>query len=86
MTAECKDRAGGYSVYIVWGKPNGVWDSVEVNVSNKVHVVGPNEQHAEIPNFQPARKYEVSVATQSGTRKSDPYVFTCATDARGELP
>lgn len=86
LTALCKNWDGGYSIYIEWDRPSGVWDSVEVTVSDQVHLVGlKGELHAVIPNFQPAKKYKVSISSRSGSETSSPYVFTCATDARGVI-
>ncbi|XP_072311926.1 receptor-type tyrosine-protein phosphatase H-like [Eucyclogobius newberryi] len=86
LMATCKNWDAGYSIYIEWKRPSGVWDSVEVNVSDKVHKVGHNEElYAEISNVQPAKKYKVSISSLSGPQRSKPYVFECATDARGVI-
>ncbi|XP_057683087.1 receptor-type tyrosine-protein phosphatase H-like isoform X2 [Corythoichthys intestinalis] len=84
LTAHCKYWEFGYSVLIVWDKPDGLWTSVEVNVSEQMHTVEDMEQqHIEIGGFQPARMYKVSLSSRSGTvRRSEPYVFQCATDPR----
>nr|XP_061807665.1 receptor-type tyrosine-protein phosphatase H-like [Nerophis lumbriciformis] len=62
LTAHCKYWEFGYSVLIVWDKPDGLWTSVEVNVSEQMHTVEDMEQqHIEIGGFQPAR-IEISLA------------------------
>lgn len=85
LSAHCEYWAAGYSVFIVWNKPAGVWTSVEVNVTGKTHKVENGEQHIKISGFLPARTYEVSLASLSGTVRSyKPIVFSCPTDPRGE--
>ncbi|KAM9773745.1 receptor-type tyrosine-protein phosphatase H isoform 1-T1 [Syngnathus typhle] len=87
LTAQCEYRKSGYSVFIVWDKPDGLWTAVEVNVSGQTHrVQGMKERHIEIGGFQPARTYAVSLASLSGSaRKSKAYVFQCPTDPRGVI-
>ncbi|CAL1599353.1 unnamed protein product [Knipowitschia caucasica] len=85
LTAKCKNWNAGYSIYIEWDSPSGVWDLVEVNVSGVSERVEHMQRFVEINNFQPAKKYQVSVSSVSGPRRSSPYVFTCATDARGVI-
>lgn len=85
LRAYCEYREAGYSVFIAWNKPDGVWTGVEVNVTGKTHKVGQGEHHLKISGFLPARTYQVSVASLSGTvRSSEPFVFKCSTDPRGE--
>lgn len=86
VSAHCDYLGAGYSISVVWIKPNGVWTQVEVNVSGQSHPVPANgEQSIQISGFQPARTYEVTVDTLSGhVRSSAPYVFLCDTDPRGE--
>lgn len=86
LTAHCEHVDAGYSVYVVWSEPRGVWTSVEVNVSGHTRSVLPNEkQEVKISGFQPARNYEVSLHSKSGQRSSgEPFVFSCLTDPRGE--
>ncbi|XP_068162058.1 receptor-type tyrosine-protein phosphatase H-like [Antennarius striatus] len=85
LKAHCENWAGGYSVYILWDEPDGVWTAVEVNVTGKTHTLTDGENHIQISGFQPARTYEVSLASLSGARKSEPFVFLCATDGRGVI-
>ncbi|XP_038592525.1 receptor-type tyrosine-protein phosphatase H-like isoform X3 [Micropterus salmoides] len=86
LSAHCEYWAAGYSVFIVWNKPAGVWTSVEVNVTGKTHKVENGEQHIKISGFLPARTYEVSLASLSGTVRSyKPIVFSCPTDPRGVI-
>ncbi|XP_075949723.1 receptor-type tyrosine-protein phosphatase H-like isoform X2 [Anarhichas minor] len=86
LSAECEYWAAGYSVSIVWNNPEGVWTSVEVNVSGETHPVPGNDKHLRISGFQPAKTYEVSLALLSGTVKShEPFVFSCLTDPRGVI-
>ncbi|KAK7919685.1 hypothetical protein WMY93_010969 [Mugilogobius chulae] len=75
----------GYSIYIEWDSPYGVWDSVEIKVSNQEHEVLSRYNYAIIHNFQPAKKYQVSISSKSGSQRSSLFVFTCATDARGVI-
>lgn len=86
LSAHCEYWAAGYSVFVVWNKPDGVWTAVEVNVTGKTYTGGKDgEQDIKIPGFQPARTYEVSLASLSKTvRSSEPFVFSCSTDPRGE--
>ncbi|XP_020779814.2 receptor-type tyrosine-protein phosphatase H isoform X2 [Boleophthalmus pectinirostris] len=85
LTAKCKNWNAGYSVYIEWDSPSGVWDSVEIIVSNNVHNVKENKSYAVIKNVQPAKKYQVNISSISGRQRSSPFIFTCATDARGVI-
>ncbi|XP_077959782.1 receptor-type tyrosine-protein phosphatase H isoform X3 [Gasterosteus aculeatus] len=87
LTAHCEHVDAGYSVYVVWSEPRGVWTSVEVNVSGHTRSVLPNEkQEVKISGFQPARNYEVSLHSKSGQRSSgEPFVFSCLTDPRGVI-
>ncbi|XP_061666416.1 receptor-type tyrosine-protein phosphatase H-like [Syngnathoides biaculeatus] len=87
LTAHCEYWEAGYSVFIVWDAPEGLWTSVEVNVSGRTHTVQDVEQrHIKIGGFQPARTYQVSLSSLSGTsRRSEPYVFQCPTDPRGVI-
>ncbi|KAM8836534.1 receptor-type tyrosine-protein phosphatase H-like isoform 2-T2 [Spinachia spinachia] len=87
LTARCEYFDRGYSVFVVWGEPLGVWTSVEVNVSGRTHPVLPNEQpHLQISGFLPARRYEVSLYLKSGQQSSgEPFVFSCLTDPRGVI-
>ncbi|XP_029977351.1 receptor-type tyrosine-protein phosphatase H-like [Sphaeramia orbicularis] len=89
LSAVCKDWAAGYSIYIEWNAPYGTWSAVEVNVTDQTHTYAQNgEQHAEIPGFQPAKKYKVSIVSLSGTNRTErskPFVFYCKTDERGVI-
>lgn len=86
LSAHCEYWASGYSVVVVWNKPEGVWTAVEVNVTGNTHRVDKSgQQNLTIAGFQPAKTYEVSLASLSGSlRSSEPYVFKCSTDPRGE--
>ncbi|XP_042363483.1 receptor-type tyrosine-protein phosphatase H-like isoform X5 [Plectropomus leopardus] len=87
LSGHCEYWAAGYSLYIVWDNPKGVWTSVEVNVMGQSHTQLANgEQYLILSGFQPARKYEVSITSISGTVRSyKPYVFQCLTDPRGVI-
>ncbi|XP_061613362.1 receptor-type tyrosine-protein phosphatase H-like isoform X1 [Phyllopteryx taeniolatus] len=87
LTAHCEYWESGYSVFIVWDTPEGLWTAVEVNVSGQTHTAEDTEQrHITIGGFQPARTYPVSLSSLSGTvRRSKPYVFQCPTDPRGVI-
>lgn len=71
---------------MTWKETEGVWTSVEVNVKGETHKeLNDGKQHIIITGFQPARTYEVSLTSLSGNeRRSEPYVFSCSTDPRGE--
>ena len=85
LIADCEFWASGYSARLVWEKPAGVWSTVEVNITGKTDQVEGNKDYHIITGLQPARKYQVSLASLSGAvRSSEPYVFSCATDPRGE--
>ncbi|XP_054625455.1 receptor-type tyrosine-protein phosphatase H-like isoform X2 [Dunckerocampus dactyliophorus] len=87
LTAYCNNWDSGYSVFIVWDKPDGLWTAVEVNVSGKTFTVdGIEQRHIRIPGFQPARTYGVSLSSLSGSvMRSKAYVFHCSTDPRGVI-
>ncbi|XP_034716486.1 receptor-type tyrosine-protein phosphatase H-like isoform X2 [Etheostoma cragini] len=87
VRGHCEYWAAGYSVSVVWNEPEGVWTSVEVSVSGETHTVNRNvERQLIISGFLPARTYEVSLASLSGTVRSlDPFVFLCLTDPRGVI-
>lgn len=85
IVARCKYWAAGYSIFVVWDKPYGVWTAVEVSVRGHNYIIEKDhEQSLNVSGFLPARTYEVSAALLSGpSRKSEPYVFSCFTDPRG---
>ncbi|XP_019126620.2 receptor-type tyrosine-protein phosphatase H isoform X2 [Larimichthys crocea] len=85
LNGHCENWASGYSIYIEWNNPDGVWTAVEVNVAEKTFKKERVEQHIIIPGFQPAKKYKVSLASVSGSLRSEPVVFWCLTDARGVI-
>ncbi|XP_034427241.1 receptor-type tyrosine-protein phosphatase H-like isoform X1 [Hippoglossus hippoglossus] len=87
LNAHCEYSENGYSILIVWDKPDGVWTEVEVNVSGQTHMVPQNgEQHTKISGFSPARTYVVSLDSLSGYARSyEPLVFLCSTDPRGVI-
>lgn len=63
---------------------------MEVNVTGRSYRKDNYSEHYTIlSGFLPAKHYEVSLTSLSGTGKgseqrSEPYVFVCATDPRGE--
>ncbi|AWP17607.1 putative receptor-type tyrosine-protein phosphatase H [Scophthalmus maximus] len=87
LSARCEYRDAGYSIFLVWNKPDGVWTAVEVNVTGQTHLVPEDgKQHVEISGFHPARTYAVSLSSLSGTERSyEPFVFLCSTDPRGVI-
>uniref|UniRef100_A0A3P8SLB5 protein-tyrosine-phosphatase n=1 Tax=Amphiprion percula TaxID=161767 RepID=A0A3P8SLB5_AMPPE len=86
-SARCEYYAAGYSAYVFWNKPDGVWTTVEVNVIGKYYEVDDNEeQNIIIQGLQPARTYQVSLNSVSGhERRSNSIVFQCSTDPRGVI-
>ena len=86
QSGHCENYGDGYSVSIVWDKPEGVSTSVEVNVNGKTERVPEGDgQKLVLSGFQPAKTYEVSLTSLSGDVRSDKsLVFPCPTDPRGE--
>uniref|UniRef100_A0A3Q1ASY7 protein-tyrosine-phosphatase n=1 Tax=Amphiprion ocellaris TaxID=80972 RepID=A0A3Q1ASY7_AMPOC len=86
-SAHCEYYAAGYSAYVFWNKPDGVWTTVEVNVIGKYYEVDDSEeQNIIIQGLQPARSYQVSLNSVSGhERRSNSIVFQCSTDPRGVI-
>ncbi|XP_060950407.1 receptor-type tyrosine-protein phosphatase H-like [Limanda limanda] len=89
LSGHCEYSEAGYSILVVWDKPDGVWTEVEVKVSGQTHKVPQNgEQQTKIPGFSPAREYVVSLDSVSGNpavRSYEPFVFLCSTDPRGVI-
>ncbi|KAM4624348.1 receptor-type tyrosine-protein phosphatase H-like isoform 2-T2 [Polymixia lowei] len=86
LKAHCDYSAAGYSISVGWEAPDGVWTGVEVHVSGETHTVHNNrELETQISGFQPAKTYQVSVASLSGTLRSNLYIFNCSTDPRGVI-
>ncbi|XP_069374139.1 receptor-type tyrosine-protein phosphatase H-like isoform X4 [Paralichthys olivaceus] len=87
LSAHCEYWEAGYSIFIVWDKPDGVWTAVEVNVSGQTHLLPENgEQQTTLSGFRPARTYVVSLDSLSGTVRSyEPFIFQCSTDPRGVI-
>ncbi|XP_023267051.1 receptor-type tyrosine-protein phosphatase H isoform X2 [Seriola lalandi dorsalis] len=87
LSARCDYWDAGYSIIIVWNKPEGVVTEVEVNVTGQSHKALATEEHKiKISGFQPAKIYEVSLSSLSGTVRSyEPFVFLCSTDPRGVI-
>lgn len=86
QSAHCENHAAGYSVSIVWEKPEGVWTAVEVDVRGETYTVPESDgQNLKIAGFQPAKTYVVSLTSLSGdTRSYKPLFFQCSTDPTGE--
>ncbi|XP_041671513.1 receptor-type tyrosine-protein phosphatase H-like [Cheilinus undulatus] len=85
LDAQCKYVASGYSIHIAWDTPAGIWTAVEVITPKSTQIVDAKERHVEIAGFQPAKTYKVSLVTISENKKSQPFVFSCATDPRGVI-
>ncbi|XP_036936482.1 receptor-type tyrosine-protein phosphatase H-like isoform X3 [Acanthopagrus latus] len=91
LNARCEHWDAGYSVRIAWDEPEGVWTAVEVNVTGKSYRKDKDDGHSIVlSGFLPAKHYEVSLTSLSGTGKgseqhSEPFVFSCATDSRGVI-
>ncbi|KAM9336637.1 receptor-type tyrosine-protein phosphatase H-like [Symphorus nematophorus] len=67
-------------------KPDGIWTQAQVTVNGETYNVSTDEKgHKEIPGFLPARTYEVSLVSVSGTKRNEPHVFPCATDPSGVI-
>lgn len=86
LSAYCKNSAAGYSMFIGWHKPDGIWTAVEAEVTGELYITSGNRtQNIEISGLLPARTYEVSITSLSGTvRSPESFVFSCTTDPRGE--
>uniref|UniRef100_A0A3B4VN80 protein-tyrosine-phosphatase n=2 Tax=Seriola dumerili TaxID=41447 RepID=A0A3B4VN80_SERDU len=87
LSARCDYWDAGYSIIILWSKLEGVVTEVEVNVTGQSHkALATKEQKIKISGFQPAKTYEVSLSSLSGTVRSyEPFVFLCSTDPRGVI-
>uniref|UniRef100_UPI003AAF47AE receptor-type tyrosine-protein phosphatase H-like n=1 Tax=Centroberyx gerrardi TaxID=166262 RepID=UPI003AAF47AE len=86
VNAHCDYWAAGYSILIRWDVPEGVWTGVEVKVTGNTYNVNRNGKlETQISGFQPAKVYKVSLATLSGTLRSNSLVFDCRTDPRGVI-
>ncbi|XP_076616431.1 receptor-type tyrosine-protein phosphatase H-like isoform X3 [Chaetodon auriga] len=85
IRGHCEYVAFGYSVLIVLDESDGVWRRVEVNMTGETSTIDKG-QSIEIKGLQPAKTYEVSLASLSKTeRRSEPFVFSCSTDPRGVI-
>ncbi|XP_074477044.1 receptor-type tyrosine-protein phosphatase H-like isoform X7 [Sebastes fasciatus] len=89
LRGHCEYWAAGYSLLIVLDEPDGVWTSVEVNVSGESypeHGNGEERLRIYISGFQPAKTYNVSLTSLSGIERSnEPLVILCRTDPRGVI-
>ncbi|XP_070846578.1 receptor-type tyrosine-protein phosphatase H-like isoform X2 [Chaetodon trifascialis] len=86
IRGHCEYMAAGYSVLIVLAEPDGVWETVEVNVTGETSTMNKEQRNIEIQGLQPAKTYEVSLASLSKTgRRSERSVFWCSTDPRGVI-
>ncbi|KAL0984384.1 hypothetical protein UPYG_G00140760 [Umbra pygmaea] len=83
----CHYLSGGYAFSLSWGNVEGIWTSVEVNVSGHSphRVNGSNVKTAEITGVQPAKTYPVTLALISGPHISNVVSFSCQTDPRGVI-
>lgn len=84
LSGHCANWASGYSALITWNKPDGVWTYVRVNMTDQSHLLDGTLSQVVINGLQPAQTYEVSLVSLSGDRSSDPSVFLCDTDNKGE--
>ncbi|XP_061564764.1 receptor-type tyrosine-protein phosphatase H-like [Cololabis saira] len=83
LQAYCEFSNAGYSTRLVWNQPDGVWETVQVNMTGETHLVKGNNTELIITGLQPAKTYQVSLASLSKTeRSSEPFAFSCATDPR----
>lgn len=82
----CNYASGGYAISLSWQAP-GVWSGVQVNVSGRSPQTldTDNVTETEISGLQPAQTYAISVATLSGTRRSNSVSIICGTDPRGVI-
>lgn len=63
---------------------DGVWNAVKLDMNGENCTVNKTQQ-IEVHGLQPAKTYEVSLASLSkGGTSSPPFVFLCSTDPRGE--
>ncbi|KAM9716832.1 receptor-type tyrosine-protein phosphatase H-like isoform 2-T2 [Menidia menidia] len=82
----CKYWGSGYAARIIWDPPNGVWTTVQVNVSGKTFDINGKEDHFILHELKPAKRYKVSLGLLSGTERSaEPFEFSCLTDDRGVI-
>ncbi|KAM9560541.1 receptor-type tyrosine-protein phosphatase H-like isoform 2-T2 [Salvelinus alpinus] len=83
----CDYLSSGYAFSLAWDVPEGIWTSVEVNVTGKSpqRVEGEWVMKADIDGVQPAQAYQVSLASISGHRMSKAVSFSCNTDPRGVI-
>ncbi|KAK6329073.1 hypothetical protein J4Q44_G00010510 [Coregonus suidteri] len=87
ISPRCDYLSGGYAFSLAWDVPEGIWTSVEVNVTGKSPqtVKGMCVMKADIDGVQPAQTYPVSLALISGPRMSKAVSFSCNTDPRGVI-
>ncbi|XP_052344120.1 receptor-type tyrosine-protein phosphatase H [Oncorhynchus keta] len=83
----CDYLSSGYAFSLAWDVPEGIWTSVEVNVTGKSpqRVEGERVRKVDINGVQPAQTYRVSLASISGRRISQAVSFSCTTDPRGVI-
>ncbi|XP_029485375.1 receptor-type tyrosine-protein phosphatase H isoform X1 [Oncorhynchus nerka] len=83
----CDYLSSGYAFSLAWDVPEGIWTSVEVNVTGKSpqRVEGERVRKVDINGVQPAQTYRVSLASISGRRISQAVSFSCNTDPRGVI-
>uniref|UniRef100_A0A8C8EQH5 protein-tyrosine-phosphatase n=1 Tax=Oncorhynchus tshawytscha TaxID=74940 RepID=A0A8C8EQH5_ONCTS len=83
----CDYLSSGYAFSLAWDVPEGIWTSVEVNVTGKSpqRVEGEWVRKVDIDGVQPAQTYRVSLASISGRRISKAVSFSCNTDPRGVI-
>ncbi|XP_041817971.1 receptor-type tyrosine-protein phosphatase H-like isoform X2 [Chelmon rostratus] len=85
LSARCEYLAAGYSALIVLNKMDGVWNAVKLDMNGENCTVNKTQQ-IEVHGLQPAKTYEVSLASLSkGGTSSPPFVFLCSTDPRGVI-
>ncbi|XP_035524593.1 receptor-type tyrosine-protein phosphatase H isoform X2 [Morone saxatilis] len=87
LSAHCKYWAAGYSVLVAWNEAHGHWTKVEVNVSGRPepYKIGADKRQMTIDGFLPAKTYTLSIASLSGTVRSQRFLFSCPTDPRGVI-
>lgn len=91
VTADCSYWASGYGAIINMKPLDGVLTAVEVTINKKTLTIHETVINTGliVKGLQPAKRYEVSLVSQLEAenliRRSEPSVFFCSTDNRGEL-
>ncbi|XP_077100377.1 receptor-type tyrosine-protein phosphatase H-like isoform X2 [Siphateles boraxobius] len=86
LNLRCEHFSGGYGLAVVWVRPYGVVDVVQVDVAKQsFNISSSTSTRQEVKNLQAAQWYTVTATSFSGAMKSEIESLKCQTDPTGVI-